>query len=394
MIRPLAPALCALPILLSSTGARAQQLPEDLSGPQNESKLTVGGYVEAYYAYNFNRPSNRITEFRAFDNRHNTFALQSAVLDASWANRHLEARLALQFGLATETYYRASEPSLPGASLTPSSGPDFFRHIQQAYLGWKAIPEVLTVQAGLFLSPVGPESMATHDNWTWSHSMLFFGLPFYHAGARARWQINRKQALRLGVYNGWNDALDNNSEKTLGIEYNYDPSEELALGVVYVSGVERPDGAIEGRAWRHLLDLYAVWSPLERVALLAHADAGAEPNALGFSGWVAGDVRARVKLSRRFFFAVRGTTFLEQRAEKDGVTAAPIAIPAARMYSGSLTLEARPREQLSFKLEGRHDRASAPVFFSGRVAGDGSTTPFLPNARAQTTVTLGATAWF
>lgn len=45
------------------------------------SAIVIGGYAEVFYSFNFSQPSNGITNFRAFDNRHNTLALQSVVLD-------------------------------------------------------------------------------------------------------------------------------------------------------------------------------------------------------------------------------------------------------------------------------------------------------------------------
>lgn len=273
------------------------------------SALVIGGYAEVFYSLNFNEPSNGITNFRAFDNRHNTLALQSVVLDLGWTSRYVEARVALQAGLAGETYYRTSEPVLAGSTLTPASGPSLLRHIQQAYLVWSALPNRLVLDGGLFLSPIGPEGMATHENWTWSHSVLFFGLPFYHLGARIRWQPARMHMLRIGVYNGWNNALDNNAEKSLALEYKYQPASTLTVGVTYFTGVERPANAREGRAWRHLLDIYLVTTSLRRLAWLVNLNGGIEPNELGLSGWVAANAVLRVELLPWLFTAARGTLF-------------------------------------------------------------------------------------
>jgi hypothetical protein len=360
-----------------------------------DSALRLGGYVEAYYGYNFNRPANGITEFRAFDNRHNTIALQAIAADLGWSNSSVAARLVLQGGTAPDTYYGASEPSLAGTALTPGSSATAIRFVQQANFSWFAVPRRLTFDAGLFLSPIGAENMATNQNFTWSHSLMFFGLPFYHTGARVQWTPNERHALRLGVYNGWNNALDNNDEKTIGADYTFTASRTTTVGAAYFTGVERPRAAPEGRAWRHLLDLYVVLQPIDRLQLLLDVDGGVEPNAIGLSGWAAGNAAGRVRLVSWLFVAARGTVFAEQRASKEGVVADPIAIPAGRVMSGTLTLEARPERRLSFKLEGRRDVATAPVFFSGSVAGDGSATaPYVPNAKGQTTVTLGGTAWF
>ena len=66
----------------------------------------------------------------------------------------------------------------------------------------------------------------------------------------------------------------------------------------------------------------------------------------------------------------------------------------AWVASGTLTLDARPHERISFRLEYRHDQAAGDMYFGGDVQGDGTTTPFAPNRRAQDTVTAGVTAWF
>lgn len=355
----------------------------------------VGGYVETYYAWNFGQPQNGITEFRAFDNRHDTFQLQAMVLDVGFKSPSVEARLVAQAGFGPATYYWASEPTLLGTSLTPASDANLWRPIQQAWLAWSPVPNHLVVDAGLFLSPIGPENMPTYLNHHWSHSLLFFGLPFYNAGARVRWMPTKVHALRVGVYNGWNDATDNNTEKTLGVDYAYTPHSALTVGAAYFGGVERPPNAPEGRAWRNLLDVWVVWSPFAALSLLAEADGGVEPGKLGVSGWAAGNFSARLHLVKGFFAAARATWFQEWNASRNGVVASPIAIPANRIASGTLTIEAVPLSGLSFKLEGRYDNASSDTYFKGRVLGDGTPAdPFVPNARNQSTLTLGATAWF
>lgn len=358
--------------------------------------VRVGGYLEAFYAWNFNQPSNGITEFRAFDNRHNQFTVQALALDLSFASRHFEVRLVGQTGNGPATYVGASEPTRAGTALTPPSNAQAWQHLQQAWIAWTPFPGELTLDAGLFLSPIGPENLPTYQNRHWSHSVLFFALPFYHAGARVRWSPAKGHALRVGLMNGWNNALDNNDEKTLGVDYAFTALSTLAVGVAYLGGVERPTGAPEGRAWRHLLDLWADWQLAPRVALLAELNTGVEPNTFGTSGWAAGNLSVRVQLVPWLFAAARTTLFWEHRAASAGGVAAPIAIPAGRLASHTLTLEALPVVRgLSFKLEGRFDSADAPIYFAGRVEGDGSpAAPFLPNAREQLTLTLGATAWF
>lgn len=355
-----------------------------------EPPFTLGGYVEADWQWNFNRPSNGITSLRGFDNRHDSFTLANVALDAQGDAANVVGRLTLQVGHTPSTYYLA-EPSVPGAVATNASGPELWKYVQQAWLGYRFERLAgLTLTAGVFLSPIGPESIAVRDDWNWSRSNLFFGLPYYHAGVRASLPLGAAWAITLGVTNGWNSVVDGNAEKSVLAQATWTKA-PFALSMLYFGGVERPTGAPEGRAWRNLFDAYLTWDATARLSLLVHADAGFEPNAFGVSGWEAAALSARYAvLPGRLFVAVRADGFVEQ--VPPGATA--LFWPVRWVSSATATLDYRPHERVSFRLEVRHDQAAGPAYFQGTVAGDGVTTPFLPNAAAQDTLTLGATAWF
>lgn len=185
----------------------------------DKSKVTVGGYIEGYFAYNFNNPTNALTNFRGFDNRHQQLTLQNVVLDTVGALGPVTTHLALQFGHSAEAYYAAEPPSV-GAGGAGGSGPQVWKFLQQANLTWVApVGRGLTLDTGLFLSPVGPEGMAIKDQWNWSRSNLFFGLPFYHSGARATYPVGTHSTVSLQVCNGWNSVTDNNRSLSIAGQY-------------------------------------------------------------------------------------------------------------------------------------------------------------------------------
>lgn len=355
-----------------------------------DAPFTLGGYVEADWQWNFNRPSNGITSLRGFDNRHDTFTLANVALDAQWDAANVVGRLTLQVGHTPSTYYLA-EPSVPGAAAVNASGPELWKYVQQAWLGYRFERLAgLTVTAGVFLSPIGPESIAVRDDWNWSRSNLFFGLPYYHAGVRASLPLGAAWAVTVAVINGWNSVVDGNAEKSVLAQATWTKA-PFALSLLYFGGVERPAGAPEGRAWRHLFDAHLTWDATARLSLLAHVDAGFEPNAFGVSGWEAAALSARYAVVReRLFVALRADGFVEQ--VPPGAT--PIFWPVRWVSSATATLDYRPHERVSFRLEVRHDQAAGRAYFQGAVAGDGVAAPYLPNAAAQDTLTLGATAWF
>lgn len=359
--------------------------------------LTLRGYVEAGYQWNFNDPSNGITNYRGFDTRHNTFTLSNVVLDASASYGPVSARLALQVGNTPETYYLA-EPSRRGAGGAGNSDSNVWKFIQQANVGWRApVGRGLLIEAGIFLSPIGPEGMAIHDQWCWSRSNLFFGLPFYHTGLRASYETSARVTLSAGVFNGWNSVVDNNDEKSVYFGVTYHVADRVTLNALYFGGVERPhgdptrgDGAVP---WRHLVDVNLTLHPRPWLSLLAHANAGFEPGALGTAWWTAGALSARMRLRPWLFVAARGDLFYESAPSDGATTASNLFWPGAWVSSGTLTVEARPHDHVSIRLEYRHDAAEGDTYFRGAVATD-ATGAFVPNARTQDTLNLGMTAWF
>lgn len=358
------------------------------------ASVTLSGYIEAFYSYNFNQPSNGITNYRGFDNRHNSFSIANAVIDVAWLLDAVSGRLALQVGLTPETYYLA-EPLHRSTAGAGGVGPEVWKFIQQANVGWRAsLARGLLIEAGVFLSPIGPESLPVRDQWNWSRSSLFMGLPFYHTGLRATLSLTDALGLEAMVCNGWNSVVDNNPEKSIEVRLAYALPERLSVSVLYFGGVERPPGAPEGRPWRHLFDAYVQFAPTPWLSFLVHGDAGFEPNAFGVSYWLAGAIYARVRLARWLYAAVRGDLFHESVAASGTGAALPIFYPAPWVGSATATLELRPASNVSVRLEYRHDHASADIYFRGAIAIDPLTGAFASNARSQDTMTLGAVAWF
>ncbi len=393
----------AIAILLSMTaaGIRAQQPttpPESGATPApapDLGKVTFGGYVEAFYSDNFNTPSNRITNYRGFDNRESTFTLSNVDLSAAWEKGAASGKISLQVGNTPNTYY-LSEPAFPGTSATSSTDASTWKYVQEAWVGYKApIGNGVLFKGGLFLSPIGVENIAVKDNWNWSRSNLFFGLPFYHTGVSATSDLTKAWTMTLMISNGWNSVVDDNREKSVDLEATFKPSGALTVHGLYFGGVERPTGAPEGSPWRNLFDLYATWDATPTLSFILSGDAGWEDNRFGTSSWAAAAGYARVKLSSKWSVAGRVDVFREVVASNSEGTASAIFWPADRVASQTLTLDFHPQDGISIRLEGRHDGAAADMYFRDRVAGDGSAAnPYIPNAKSQTTVTLGATSWF
>ena len=251
------------------------------------------------------------------------------------------------------------------------------------------------MQAGLYLSPIGPEAMAIKDTWLWSRSNLFYGLPFYHTGVNVTWRASESTKLRLAVLNGWNSVIDNNDTPSVSAKVTTQLTPHLALDVHYLGGVERDRGAPEGPAMRQLLDAHVTWNAADWLDLIVNSDGGVEDNRIGFNGWAAGALFARAKLCDKLFLAARTDVIVEKHAAKNGVASGALLFPSRWLTSQAIALDARPVSHVSVRLEYRHDASRDAIFFRDEVTGAGSSTsPYLANARSQDTLTLGMTAWF
>lgn len=377
------------PIGPASPGQGAQ---EAANGPPvarvytgSAGELELGGWVEAFWQWNANQPSNGVTANRSFDDRAQTFVVSNVVTDAQWSLDRMTARITLQIGHTPDLYY-ASEPSLPAVGGAVGSDRTVWKFIQQAIVGWTApVGTGLLVEAGLFLSPIGAEGLAIKEQWNWSRSDLFFALPAYHTGVRATYGLAPHLTASAGVYNGWNSVLDNNEEKSVSAQLAYSARFDLSFRLVYFGGVERPTGAPHGRAWRHLFDAWVMWYPTRWLTLMVHGDAGFEDNAFGTDSWESVALYLRLKLARWFRLTARIDAFSEQVPTGSD----PIFFGARFVSSATLTLDVRPAPNISVRLELRHDQANGPIYFAGAVPADGSA-----NAASQDTILLGVTTWF
>jgi hypothetical protein len=362
-------------------------------------KITPTGYLETYYAWNFNRPVNGITNYRGFDNRHNSFTLSNAALGTFFESGPVGGKLMLQIGAEGSTYYQL-EPNNPGAGGgANASGPDLWKYIQEAYITYKIpIGRGLELKAGIVASPIGMEAFAVHDHWTWSRSNLFFALPYYHTGLRATYELSDRVSAEVAVLNGWNSVVDNNEAKSVESHVTYRVPNKVVAQILYFGGIERSASAPEGAYWRHHFDAVGQYDVTTWLQLAAQADYGFEPTRFGTARWYAGALAARAKAFDWLYLVARGDRFYEELATDDsGHTSTALFWNGVEWVSSfTATLDVRPHDNISVRLEFRHDQADGLLYFTGNtLVGNGSAnSPYVPNARSQETLLLGATAWF
>jgi hypothetical protein len=263
---PAAPPVVQNNLVSSASGAAPVPPP----GPSLAGLLgptTLAGFVDVYYGQNFNNPAPQANALRFFDGATNQFGLNMVELIVDKtpdpSNSRTGYHVALGFGQAMNVV-NGSEPK---------SGLGFDQYLKEAYFSYLApVGKGLQVDVGKFVTPHGAEVIETKDNWNYSRGILFtYAIPYYHFGMRAKYAFNDKYSLTGCFVNGWNNVVDNNTGKTYGMSFGWNPNKKFGITQNYMAGPEQ-NGLNSN--WRQLSDTVITYSPNSRLSFMVNGDYG------------------------------------------------------------------------------------------------------------------------
>jgi hypothetical protein len=235
--------------------------PEATPTPAPEPKVVVGGYVDVYYGYNFNKVDPIL---RSFDFQHNAFSLSAAEVNftkAPTADSPVGFRTDLFFGKAAD---------LTAAFEPEPDGKEIYKHVQQAYVS--VLTGKVQWDAGKFVTPIGTEVIESQDNWNYTRSVLFgYAIPFYHLGVRATVPVSAKLSFAGYLVNGWNNASELDGGKTFAIGATLKPTDSVTWVANYMVGKEATD-----LDTRDLFDTTLTVAASSKLSLMGNFDFGKE----------------------------------------------------------------------------------------------------------------------
>jgi hypothetical protein len=203
----------------------------DAQAPVNADtavRVTFGGYVDAYYAWDFGRPPSFDrsfaggTLFTTQPARHNEFNVNLAFIEAKVDGPTVRGRIALQAGTSVQSNY------LGERTIGRVQGPSLAQHIQEAVAGFR-IGNSVWIDGGIFFSNLGVEGWISRDNPQLSRSLVADYSPYYSSGAKLTWTASARLTARLDVVNGWQNISENNSGKGVGVRLDLTPSASTTL---------------------------------------------------------------------------------------------------------------------------------------------------------------------
>jgi Putative beta-barrel porin-2, OmpL-like. bbp2 len=313
------------------------------------SPFSVNGYMEVYYAYDFNKPENNTRPgFVYAFNRHNEVNLNIGFIRGSYNTDKARASLALMAG----TY--------PNANL--AAEPGVLKNVYEAYAGVKiSSTRNLWVDAGIFGSHIGFESAVGKDCWNLTRSISADNSPYYEAGAKISYTTDNSKWFFSGlVLNGWQriQRVDGNSLPSFGTQISFKPSSSITLNSSSFIGTDKPDSA---RLMRYFHNFYGIFQVSEKIGITVGFDCGWEDqdvNRNAMNNWYTPVVIVRAALSDKLSLSARG----EYYADEHGVIIATGTPNGFRTGGFSLNLDYQVFPAALWRIEARNFISQDAIF--------------------------------
>ncbi|NJO01090.1 MAG: outer membrane beta-barrel protein [Bacteroidia bacterium] len=157
------------PELSAQDAFQERKNPDSLNQEKEEkAEITVGGYVDAYYGYNFAQPEGSVPYFVSMA-RHNEVNINLAFVDVRYTSPNVRARFAPGFG----TYMNANYANEEGV----------LKNLLEASVGVRLVKNIW-LDAGILPSPYTNEGPISKDQLMYTRSFAPEYVPYYLAGAR------------------------------------------------------------------------------------------------------------------------------------------------------------------------------------------------------------------
>jgi Putative beta-barrel porin-2, OmpL-like. bbp2 len=167
-----------------------------------KGKVSVNGYIDTYYSYDFSNPASGTRPYSVSMNRHNEFTVNLAFADIKYSAPGFRARFVPAFG----TYMNANYANESGT----------LKNILEAYVGIKLFKnKEIWLDAGVLGSPYTNESAISKDHLIYTRSFAPEYVPYYLSGLKFTLPLSPKVTAYLYLINGWQVIQDNNSGKSL-----------------------------------------------------------------------------------------------------------------------------------------------------------------------------------
>lgn len=321
------------------------------NNPQKETfkHLTVSGYLETYYSYDFANPSNHVRQPFVYSfNRHNEVNLNFGVIKTSYDNKKIRANLGLMAG----TYSNDNLAAEPGV----------IKNVFEANAGFKlSKTKQLWLDAGIFSSHIGFESAIGKDCWNLTRSLMADNSPYYETGVKISYTSDNEKWFVSGlILNGWQRVYrpDGNNTPAFGHQLTWKPNEKLTLNSSSFIGSDAPDSI---RVMRYFHNLYGMFQFNDYIGLTLGFDIGIQQNSKGsnqYNPWYSPVAILRISPSEKTAIGIRG----EYYSDAKGTIIATGTPNGFQTWGYSINFDYNINKYFIWRIEGRGFTSKDQIF--------------------------------
>jgi len=234
---------------VDNSSANEATTEKDDAQKQSNRKWQYGAFVDLAYPLDFNHPANRLFRSRGTAFRTDSIWLNMAGVyvrkrpseDSRWG---VEATV--QAGKDDEFFgFSATAPNIAGFK--------FLRHLGPTNVSYLApVGEGLTLQAGIFSSLIGYDSLYAKDNFNYTRPWGADFTPYLMMGANASYPFSEKVTGTFFLVNGYWHLARANSAPSAGGQVAYKLTPRITLKETTLFGPHQRNTAFE--FWRFLTD--------------------------------------------------------------------------------------------------------------------------------------------
>lgn len=218
----------------------------DTTSSGHKGKVTFEGYIDVYYAYNFNKPAGKDQPYFVSMARDREVNINLAYIDLKYNSSRIRARLVPGFGTYVNSNYAGEKGTL--------------KNIIEGSVGIRlAKNKNIWLDAGIFGSPYTNESAISKDHLAYTRSFAPEYVPYYLAGAKLTLPLSSKWNFYFYLLNGWQQIYDTNDKMAAGTQLEFRPNNNLLINWDTFVGEEHTatDTTLSNR---YFTDLYFIYS--------------------------------------------------------------------------------------------------------------------------------------
>jgi hypothetical protein len=223
----------------------------DTSYGETGAKLSIHGFIDTYYNFDFNQPRTLQTPYQVSSARHNELNINLAYADFRLHGENYRASFVPAFGTYMNANY-ANEPQTLQNLLEANAG--ILLHKERK----------IWLDVGVLNSPITNESPVSKDQLLYSRSIGAEFSPYFVTGARLSLPLDNEWTSSFYVLNGWQQTIALNSDKSYALQFEYRPSKQLLVDFNLFYGNAQNTNARNDFRNRTFMDCYFIYENIQK----------------------------------------------------------------------------------------------------------------------------------